>query len=281
MCRTCIALSQCLLILKPQGKIGPSLWLGFPKNSYATSETLQQIFSRAFPWTQMNKMGNQLPSGALCTAAATVSSLAAFKQSMTSYRQGLHLPADCKHHKQDRNKPKNSAAVCKVSKVSSHDPPANMPDCYSDSLQELGCGADLWFANLDFITTTSLLQPQHPVEGEGFAASWVNSSLFTTNHSPLSLSSYWHQTKSTQLLHWSDWEQYWLVDKDLQEKFSSFKPGLYNTLGKGRIARFCPPVISQEPKLLEAQLQLPAARAASSAATKPFPWLPSEFTVVV
>lgn len=134
MCRTCIALSQCLLILKPQGKIQPSLWLGFPKNSYTTSETLQQIFSRAFPWTQMNKMGNQLPSGALCNAAATVSSLAAFKQSMTSYRQGLHLPADCKHHKQDRNKPKNSAAVCKVSKESSHDPPANTPDCYSDSL---------------------------------------------------------------------------------------------------------------------------------------------------
>lgn len=137
--------------------------------------------------------------------------------------------------------------------------------------EELGCGADLWFANLDFITTTSLLQPQHPAEGGGFAASWVNSSLFTTNHSPLSLSSYWHQTKSTQLLHWSDWEQHWLADKDLQEKFSSFKPGLYNMLGKGRMARFCPPVISQEPKLLEAQLQLPAARAASSAATKPFP----------
>lgn len=37
--------------------------------------------------------------------------------------------------------------------------------------EELGCGVDLWFANLDFITTTSLLQPQHPVEGEGFAAS--------------------------------------------------------------------------------------------------------------
>lgn len=72
-----------------------------------------------------------------------------------------------------------------------------------------------------------------------------------------------------------------MVDKDLQGKFFSFEPGLYNMLGKGRMARFCPPAISQELKILEAQLQLPAARAASSAATKPFPWLPSEFTVVV
>lgn len=183
--------------------------------------------------------------------------------------------------KQGRNKPKNSAGVCKLSKASSHEPPANTLDCYSDSLHTR---AWLWCRPVvckPGFYHHHLLQPQHPGEGERFAASCVSSSLFIINHSSLSPSSCWHQTKPTQLLHWSDWEQERSADKDLNDKFPSFKPGLYNMLGKGRMAQFSPPVISQEPKILEAQLQLPAARAASSAATKPFPWLPSEFTVVV
>jgi len=49
--------------------------------------------------------------------------------------------------------------------------PANTLDCYSTYTEKLACGADLWPANLDFVVTIPVLQPQQPKEEEGLAAS--------------------------------------------------------------------------------------------------------------
>lgn len=180
MCRTHIILLQCLFITT--GKIQPSLQLGFPKNSHSTTEIIH-IFFRAFPEHRWTKWATNFQVGhsALLHLCPLLQPLS--RAWPPTGRECISLlTATCK---QDRNKPKNSAGVCKVSKASSHEPPANTLDCYSDFLHRR---AWLWCRPVvckPGFFHYHLLQPQHPVEGEGFAASWVNSSLFIINHTSL------------------------------------------------------------------------------------------------
>lgn len=211
---------------------------------------------------------------------ATMSFPTAFKQSTTFYRQGMHLLADCKHLQAGQKQPKSllgSASYLKhhlMSHLQIHWTAILTP--YTG---ELGCGADLWFANLAFITTFYSLSTQWREKGLLQAESIAASSLLTTlhYHPPLTDTK---QNPHSSFIGQIGSSRGWLT-RICKISFLLSNLDYIICLGRGEWQQFSPPVISQEPKILEAQLQLPAARAASSAATKPFPWLPSEFIVVV